>query len=284
MVALTALAFAGGGCVGQPSNKSFDVSSTKAEKLLSDMHAHPKSLERPLVILGGFNDPGFAAAHLRGEIIRATGDKRVIGVSFPFCANFNECRSEVIKAVDRAFPNARRGSHDRGRRDRACRWVAWSLATRQRRMSKSRISDACKLRGSLRSARPTAGAAMADFPTLSQLQIDMRTDSKFLSQLSESEAEASQESSAKAYEVIPYVRLSDAIVGASNAAPFGQTPHWVPAEPLQESHIGAMLDSRIIADVARRLRGETPITTDPPAPLPDEVSARPETPEREPSS
>jgi hypothetical protein len=75
------------------------------------------------------------------------------------------------------------------------------------------------------------------------------------------------------------VRLGDIIVGAPNAAPEGLTPRWLPGEPLQDSHIGAMLDKRIIADVARRLRGEQPLTSDPPQPLPNvKHSTQPEEP------
>jgi hypothetical protein len=42
----------------------------------------------------------------------------------------------------------------------------------------------------------------------------------------------------------------------------------VPGKPFQDAHLMAMADPRIIADVARRLRGEPPLTSDPPEPLP----------------
>jgi hypothetical protein len=66
------------------------------------------------------------------------------------------------------------------------------------------------------------------------------------------------------------VRRYDGWVGESNAAPPGwPAAWWVPNQPFQDAHIGCCTDPRIVADIARRLRGETPFTLNPPAPLPD---------------
>jgi hypothetical protein len=66
------------------------------------------------------------------------------------------------------------------------------------------------------------------------------------------------------------VRLNDGWIGESHAAPPGRTAWWVSTPFLEESHAGVVSDPRILADVARRLRGEEPFTHDPPAPLPGE--------------
>jgi hypothetical protein len=70
------------------------------------------------------------------------------------------------------------------------------------------------------------------------------------------------------------VRLGDGIVGARYAAPPNTAPRWVPTPPLGDSHNGASKDPRILADILRRLRGESPITTTPQAPLPDKYRAK----------
>ena len=71
------------------------------------------------------------------------------------------------------------------------------------------------------------------------------------------------------YEIIPYVRLGDWIVGPENAAPRdAAAAYWVPNPPFNSAHWGAPLDPRIVADIARRLRGEAPFTTTQPAALP----------------
>jgi hypothetical protein len=40
------------------------------------------------------------------------------------------------------------------------------------------------------------------------------------------------------------------------------------------AHLGAANDTRILADIARRLRGEVPLTTEPPTPA-SELSTKP---------
>jgi pimeloyl-ACP methyl ester carboxylesterase len=250
------------GCAATDENASFDVTIPRAQSMLKDMRKHPKPLQRPLVVLSGFCDPGIAAGHLRSQFRRLTGDRRVIGVSFLFCGDFDACREKVIEAVDRAFP-----SDD----------PIWTsevdvvgvsmggLVARYAAVPKNDEPGARRLRIArmFTISSPHRGAAMAAAPTLHQLQRDMRQQSSFIGRLTEAEA-----ADDVAYEIYPYVRLGDTIVGAENAAPAGQTPWWVPAEPLQDSHLMAMMDARIIADVARRLRGEDPLTHEPPQPLP----------------
>ena len=88
----------------------------------------------------------------------------------------------------------------------------------------------------------------------------MRTESEFLETLNAEEPD---------YEIVPYARLGDEVVGASNAAPPGRNPWWV-SRSWFFAHAGST-DMRILADIARRLRGEEPFAIDPPAPLPDQT-------------
>ena len=254
--------FAGGAV--STSNSSFDVTLSDAQQVLRAMKADPKPLERPLVVLGGFCDPGVASAHLRKEFRRLTGDRRVVGVSFLFCGDFDACKREVIAAVDKAFP-----TDD----------PAWTtevdvigvsmggLVARYAAAPDPFLPDARRLRVArmFTISTPHRGATLAVMPTLHTLQLDMRANSRFLRSLERREAKPGEN---PRYELYPYVRLGDVIVGSENAAPEGQNPLWVPAAPFQESHMMAVLDARIIADVARRLRGEEPLVTGPPQPLP----------------
>ncbi len=255
-------ALCAGGCSAPPVNTSFSVTMSEADAALRQMRARPKALERPLVILAGFCDPGLASSILGRQFRKLTGDERVLDVSFFFCGDFDACRSQLIAAVDKAFP---------------CDDPAWTTEVDVIGLSMGglvgRYAAAPAQPGKsntrrLRVARlftistPHRGAALATMPTFSRLQLDMRADSRFLHRLSAAEFGAG------GYPVYPYVRLGDVVVGAKNAAPYGKSPWWVPGDPLLDSHLMAMLDSRIIADVARRLRGETPLTTEPPTPLP----------------
>jgi pimeloyl-ACP methyl ester carboxylesterase len=107
---------------------------------------------------------------------------------------------------------------------------------------------------------PHRGARMASVPSWEPRVKDMRTGSDFLSKLDACGCGA---------QIVPYVRLDDSIVGVENSAPTGMTPWWVATPPMQASHLLAHTDPRILADIARRLRGEEPFTHEPAAPLPD---------------
>ena len=248
------------GCASAKPNPSFAVSSDDARRALGEMRSNPKQLDRPLVVLSGFCDPGIASSHLRSEFRRLTGDDRVIGVSFLFCGDFDACRRQVIAAVDKAFPS------DDPLWTTEVDVVGVSMGGLVGRYAAVPTLNQPEGRR-LRVARlftistPHRGAALAGLPTIDRLQIDMRAGSRFLRDL-----DAAYEGGG--YELFPYVRLSDVPVGPPNAAPRGRTAWWVSNLPLQDSHMGAPTDPRIVADIARRLRGEAPFTTDPPAPLP----------------
>ena len=62
-----------------------------------------------------------------------------------------------------------------------------------------------------------------------------------------------------------YKQLNDEIVGAKNAAPPGMDPIWTESNHLM-SHMSSASNQRILADIALRLRGETPLAGEPSEP------------------
>ena len=100
---------------------------------------------------------------------------------------------------------------------------------------------------------------MAFLPTFDARVKDMREGSSFLARLNDLPPE---------YPIFAYARLNDGIVNEANAGA-GEAPAWWVVPPIGLSHVMAGYDRRILADIARRLRGEEPFTTAPPAPLPD---------------
>lgn len=254
------------------TNPSFPLSVADAKSDLKRMTGQPKPLARPVLALGGFVDPGFAADDLARRIRQHTGDDRVISVAFAFASTFDDCSDRIIQQLEKAFPS------DRANETIEVDVVAvsmgglaarWAAAPAAKPSVESTSGDAPRTRQQkrLRIARlftistPHRGAKLATLPTLEQTQIDMRAGSTFLEQLNDALASAE-------YELFTYVRLEDAIVGADNAAPPGRTPWWVPNRLMQGAHLFASTDPRILADILRRLRNETPCANDPPAPLP----------------
>jgi hypothetical protein len=250
------------GCASAPVNPSFDVSIKDAEAALVDMADEPVPLQRPLIIVAGWGDPGFADKYIADVITPRVDDDRIIRVSFSDLKTFDACRDHLLAAVDEAFPTSSGTSTVEV--DVVANSMGGIIA---HYAADPDIGDRY-----LRVARlfaissPFLGAkAAGNVPTTDPILLDMRRGSDFLARLNDP---------ARTYRhtLIPYVRLGDAWVGQSNTAPPGMHPWWVPGRALEPAHLIAFTDPRILADILRHLRGETPYITPPAAPLPESNS------------
>lgn len=248
-----------GGCAAGPVSTSFEVDVETAKLRMDRIEAEPKPLERPLLVLGGWFDPGLVAGRLRRTFREAFDTDRVASCAFPFAGSFDTCRDRAIRAVDEAFPN------DDPAWTTEVDVVAVSMGGLVARYAAAEHESGRRLRirRLFTIATPHRGAAMAGIPTFDRLVIDMRAGSAFLAALDEALPGAG-------YELVPYARLGDAMVGASNSAPAGASPWWVANRAFEGAHVKAAHDPRILADIMLRLRGETPYTTEPREPLPEE--------------
>jgi hypothetical protein len=255
-------AFAVCGCTKPPVNPSFPVSPTQAKHALDAMSDEPKPLDRPVVILGGYHDPGIGPTAFRAKLGGVVRDDRIVSVTYPFSSSFDQCRREVVAAVEKKFPSTQASETVE------VDVIGLSMGGIVARYAALERPDGKRLRIKrlFTVSSPHRGAIRAELPAMSQLHRDLRHDSPFLRQLESAEGEHRE------YEIFPYVRLGDWIVGPENAAP-RELPaaYWVSNPPFQVAHMGAPLDDRIVADIARRLRDEPPFTTMPPATLPTEA-------------
>ncbi len=257
------------GCsANKPRNPSFNVTMEQAKAALRHMERHPRPLKRPVLVLSGYMDPGFAAGSFAVRLRNLTGDSRIQAIAFAFCRDFDECRRRVIETVEEHFP-----SDDPDWTTEVDvvaismggvvgRYAAMDItppATSANNSDDPLAHKRLKVARMFTIASPHRGAPLADLPTFDRVQIDMRMGSTFIESLEPPNGD---------YELYAYVRLGDRTVGPANAAPPGQTPWWVARPFPSPAHAGAFTDARIIADVARRLRGETAFATHPPSPLP----------------
>jgi hypothetical protein len=268
--------------VTKPENPSFSVKAKDASASLKEMAKSPRPLDRPLLILAGYGDPGFGPflleQRLKGVVQTYDGKRhRVVHAAFLFNTSFEGCRRTVINAVERAFP-----SDDPNQTvevdvigislgGTVARYAAALPETTASTQPGGAAAAPCKR---LRIARlftissPHRGAIQADDVwVMSSLHGDLRTTSDFMKTFDARTAEPG-------YPIYPYVRLGDKTVGVDNAAPTGRSPYWLPNLPWEIAHGQAWQDPRILADIARRLRGEPPLALDPPAPLPETAHAK----------
>ncbi len=263
---LVSLAACLGGCgIRQPLNLSFPVGLDEARDALREMRVSPQPLQRPVIVLSGFLDPGLLAQSVVNDIRSTTTNGQFETAGFLFKGTFDDCREHVIAVVDKAFPN------DDPRWTTEVDVIAISMGgvvARYAALPPDEDSDKkrppqrrLKIARLFTISSPHRGAEMAVWPSFDRKQINMRPGSPFIKILNQAWPD-------RDYQLYAYVRDGDTVVGEQNAAPPGELAWWVSNKFLEGAHIGAHGDERILADIARRLRGEQPFTRYPPLPLP----------------
>ena len=86
-------------------NPAFDLSHGRAQDLLNRMEQDPIELQRPVVYVGPFIDPGLSEWLFLHELRRYfPDDAPVAGLSFPPFISFDECRRRTVDFVQERFP------------------------------------------------------------------------------------------------------------------------------------------------------------------------------------
>lgn len=247
-----------GGCATGPVNPSFPISARQADRDLARMAKNPVCLERPLVIISGFMDPGVAAGSLKSRFQSLTLDRRIVTVVLGAPTSLDECREKIVSAVERAFPSNEPGATIE------CDVIGYSLGGLAARYAALPIDSPdeqqLRIRRLFTISTPHRGANQAEqLPLLHPIQASLRIGSDELMEINAREPD---------FPIFAYILLGDHAIGEVNAAPPGHVAWWVSCPPLSDPHFAAYHDPRILADIARRLRYEPPLATDPPTDLP----------------
>ncbi len=240
-------------------NPSFDLSHRQALLALEDLERSGKVATRPLVLVSGYGDIfGLKMCQARDWLSAVYQPDQLLIVAHPLFSSFDVERDQLIARIDEAFgPGSDSvqtvevdiiGFSMGGL---ISRYAALPVDAR-RRVNVKRLFTI---------STPHRGAAWANRWFPDALVRDMHRESAFMASLNTPTYSVD-------YELTCYVRTGDLIVGAANASPGGAELWWLPNAPFTNSHSDAAKDPRIIADIARRLMHETPLTRQPSAPLP----------------
>lgn len=258
------------GCsADKPANPSFALTYSDAKAALAQMRKDPKPLLRPLIIAGGYQDPGLIAPGIANRFRRLTDDSdNIISITyFSLIGSFDACSDKLIESVQQQFPN------EDPSETIEVDVIGYSMGGLVARHAARPRDGVRRLRINrlFTISTPHRGANLAEMPTADERQLDMRSGSAFLVELNQQLGDCD-------YELFTYSRLDDLIVGVENTSPPGVNPWWVANPPFSLAHVAACKDPRILADIARRVRGEAAYATTPAAALPSEAPQRPENP------
>jgi hypothetical protein len=264
-------------CQPAPVNPSLPTTYEAADADLVRIADSRKALPRPLVIVTGFMDPGFSAMVMKARFHSLFDDRRIVTVTLAECCSFEQCRTKVLAAVDREFPTTDPVwttevdviGYSMG--GVVARYAALGPPSTDS-TGPSSSPQANSGQGSEKPARrlyiarlftisaPNLGSERAQLlPLLHPLQKELRPGSAFLNRLNAADPP---------YAGYAYIRLGDDTIGPANGALPGRGVWWVATPPFSPAHNHAHADPRILADIARRLRGEAPLATEPATPVP----------------
>ena len=282
-----------GGCGIGPAvdNPSFAITEDRAERELRALRATPVTPTRPILVIGGLFDVGVTSDALGnrvGELIGPSAD--VLAVSMWGTSTIEDCRIKVLNELESRFPS---DDPDWTREVDVIGFSLGGVVARYAAMSPedragvyTGVQEGAEDRLSARGRKrlkisqlfcisvPNTGCEAAEPPTLDDRVIAIRRRSPFLLAIDRVQGAwgttlDDRERAAFAFPIYAYARLDDAIVGAENAGIGVRPPWWVSNRLFEVAHGDAYRDPRILADIARRLRGEPAYATEPATPVPE---------------
>jgi len=244
-------------------NPEYPATKAEVRAAIEEMEAKPVGVERPVIVLSGYRAPSPSATNMAARVRRVTGadEDRVLPISYVFGNDIPTLADRVAKKVADEYGSTVDPLTGE-------RWTvevdvvavsmgglvartAWAEPTEVGRNLGVRLN----INTLYTLATPHRGAKIARWIHVDDAAKQMIPGSDFLTALAAASPGGGGDDS---YTIVPYATLRDSWVGAKNAAPEGQEPIWVPGR-LILSHVLVTLEDRILADLGRRLRGETPL-------------------------
>lgn len=242
-------------------NPAYPATNAEVKAAIEKMEETPAGLDRPVVVLSGWRSPSMTGGHLADRIREVTGadEDQIISISYMWGDDIPSIADQVAEHVADKFgteADPLTGQHWTREVDVVAismgglvARTAWADPIEVGRESAVRLD----IHTLYTLGSPHRGAKLAEWIRLDEASRQMKPGSGFLSTLDDATLGDTHDLT-----IVPYATLRDTWVGAKNASPTGQDPIWVPGRLVLSHHL-ISLDKRILADLARRLRGETPL-------------------------
>ncbi len=233
-------------------NPAYPASDTEIEVDWERMSDHHVPLGRPVVVLGGYHALNSFPDRVENKLISVTSgdDDDFLVVSYPWTSNLGVAADMVIQQVDERWPS---GDSQETIEVDVVGVSMGGIVAREAALAqplRGGPRKRLKIRRLYTLASPHQGATAAKYFAFDQAARDMKPGSAYLEQLNAKLDESR-------YELVSYAQLRDSTVGALRAAPPGQQPIWA-SGTFGWSHYTTPGNIRLLADIARRLRGEEP--------------------------
>lgn len=244
----------GTACMTRTVNPRFPVPTDDASELLAQCARTPVAQARPILVLGGYMDPGFASSSIERALRRACVDgTTILAVSFGDCTSMTQCRDRVLAATQSirdADPDCAFDVVANSMGGLIARYCALPPETVvDCGLPEPIPSGALRIHHLYTICTPHLGARMAEGAFGSPMTQDMRPGSAFLACLDSALPRAP-------YALTCFAREGDSIVGAERSAPAGIDPILFDTPPFELSHVDAHRDPRILLVIVRGLRGD----------------------------
>lgn len=249
------------GCIRPAvATPSFDLSRPEVAELVRQMRDDPRPLVRPVVVLSGWRAWPHAIASVERHVRRSTSGDRddFLKVSYMFSGDIDKIVDDVVVRVEERWPS------DDPNETIEVDVIAVSMGGLVARAAADPPGARGRTGKRLNAARvftlatPHRGAKLAETIRLDASARAMQPGSDWL-------ADLDSRFDDRTYALIPYGQTNDRWVGATRTAPHGMQPYWT-GGTLMFSHFDARNNPWFLADIARRLRGEEPISITPAKP------------------
>ncbi len=209
-------------------------------------------LPRPVIVIGGFVDPGFTATHVASYVREETGEQRVLAVHPGWLLGFDDAAEMVVDAVEKHFPI-----------DDLDETVAvdvigismGGLTARHAGAPGGNFGKRLNIRRLYTTGAPHSGAQAANLFGVFGTAAAMRSNSRFMKRLAEREQLATDDD----YELVAWARGRDLTIGTSGLRLpehlAGEFIHY-PQAWYTPSHLWVYRDGRILRDIVKRLEEE----------------------------